>query len=443
MKLGSLIRRHIQEGVGQDAIAGITEAVLPTPDEKRTPWLYKEALAKKRAAARDIEIMDLWEAMVGPVRSTCVGEQDWENTCKLFEMCELHNRTNGRFPLQEAETYANAFILLTQAKLFTTMMATYELTPATYERIFGTFEAPYERFDHHIPSDSPEVSYVKEGQAYPVKSIADRYCKTKANKFGAIIDLTRETMIADKTGRVIEECEGLAASTKYTEDALAALAFRDASNSTLIPDSNEQDAGSYFPEGTRVALFRTAVGSTMVNYEKAINKKTSNNLLQWNNIQAALYLLRNMTNGKGQYINVTGGKPLKLIVPHGLEQRAKMLASPQAIAQIDRNNTAGTESAFLRVPGFLKEMAGQTVEVVVWDKLPTESTDTQSTWYLAGDTQKMYRKHQVWAVEFARADRSQLGGQDFSRDILMRFKGGFKSGFRAVDDKYTIQNTNS
>ena len=443
MRLGNTIRRDIAAGHGRESLSEYARQVSLSEEEILRPWQHRDSIASKLTNAREIDIVDLFEEMYGSVRSSCVNEQGWEETRKVMEAAQAKAAVG--LPLSESEVMSNAFQLLTQAKLFTTMQAVYELTPATYEGLFGVFDSPYGIYDHHIPSDAPELSYVKEGETYPEAPISDRYCKTKANKFGRRVSLSRETMITDRTGRVVEQAEGLARSAKYREDELAALAFRDAANSTLIPDVNEQDAGAYYPEGTNVALYRTSAGSTKVDYEISVNKVTGNNLLQWDNLSAALIKLRAMTNVRGQYIDVLNGKPLKIVVPFGLEQRATLLSAPGAMAQIDKNASAGTESAFVRVPDYIKNLLqGQPViQVVVWSKLPTTATASQSTWYLCGDTTQQFRKHQRWPVEFSRANQAQLGGEDFKRDVILSVRGGFNAGFRAVDDKFVIQNTNS
>jgi hypothetical protein len=189
-------------------------------------------------------------------------------------------------------------------------------------------------------------------------------------------------------------------------------------------------------------LYRVAAAAPPLdNYQNAINKATGNNLLQWENLSTAIILLKKMKNFAGQFIDVIGGKPLKLVVPFSLEQRARLLAAPGAIAQIDRNAAAGTESAFVRVPNFIQNLGPSILQIVVWDKLDNAATSKESTWYLAGDSTQMFRKHQRWAVEFSRATQAQLGGEDFKRDVILSVRGGFNAGFRAVDDKYVIQST--
>lgn len=447
-RLGSKLKRLISEGKGASAqrellgVMQISESEIGSLARPNT----RASLAKRLDAVRDMDIMDLWEGLIGSVRTTCFEGQDWNNTAELMKRAS-HKAALG-MPLEEAEVQSNMFQLLTQAKLFTTMMATYELTAATYEAIFETFDSPYGIYDHQIPSDAPEVEFVKEGEEYKTAPLGDRFCQTKANKFGRIIELTRETMITDKTGQVVEQAMKLAESAKYREDQLAALAFQDSANSTLIRDAAEADAGAYYPERTRKALYRTsavAAASDPRGYERMINQVTgANNLLQWDNIAKALWLMRAATNNQGQLIEVTGAEPLKIIVPYTLEQRAAALTALGGMARIDTNAAAGTESSLLQVPDFIQKNFGiRSAIVIPWRLLTAAATASQSVWYLGGLTKRMWRAHRRWDTEFTRASPAQLGGDDFKRDVITKVRGGFNKGFRCVDDKYTVKSQNS
>jgi hypothetical protein len=443
MRIGSNLKRLIAEGAGNDAISHVASQITLTESEIKRPWENRVSLQTKLRNCRDVDVVDLWENLIGSVNTTARDEQGWEETKQRIYGAQQKASTG--LPLSEAEVMSNAFQLLTQAKLFTTMQAVYELTPAVYTQFFGTFDSPYKEYNHQIPSDAPTADYVPEGGEYPTGQLVDRYCKTKANKFGRRIELSRETLIADKTGQVVEQAESLAASVKYREDELAALCFADSANSSLIPDANEADTGCYYPEGTRCALYRTSAGTTKATYETSINKKTGD-LVSWNSIAAHIQLLRAMQNRRGQYIETVGGT-ITIVVPFGLEQRAGLLTAigAGALTVISNNRAADTtESIETRAPNPIQQLGVQTVKMVMWNKLTTANTPEQSTWYTVGSmVTNQFWKHQRWATEFSRATQAQLGGDDFKRDIVLSVRGGFNAGFRAVDDKYVIQGTHS
>lgn len=451
MRIGKHLRRAISEGYGNDFLKDVLSPFALSESECKRPWLHREDLQKKLDNAKAIDLMDLYEGSFGSVRASAFEDSDWERTHSLMASAAHKTQMNehaaptARIQLSEAETMAQAFNLLTQAKLFTTMQATYELTPAVYEGLFGTFDSPYPTYNHQIPSDAPVVEFIREGEEYKERTLVDRYCTTKANKFGARISLTRETLIADKTGQVVAQCEALAASAKYREDELAALCWADSSNSTLIPDAAEQDAGCFYPEGTNAALYRTSAGATKPTYTSSINRVSGqNNLLQWDNIIKGIILLKQMVNPRsGQYVDVIGNGAMKLVVPVGLEARALLLTTPGTMNYVSQNSSAGTQSSMIRTPDGMQRLGVGSLQVVVWNKLSTAATASQSVWYLAGDSTKQFRKHQQWATEFMRASQPQLGGDDFKRDVILSVRGGFRAGFRAVDDKYVIMNANS
>lgn len=441
-KIGAQLRRHIQEGVGDEALKELRDRVELSEAEVQRPWQHKDKLQKKLNNVRELDIADLFEGLFGAsVRQLCGNDQDWNALKELSYRAQ--NKQQLGLPLSEAEVQSQAFQLLTQAKLFTTMQAIYELTPAVYEKLFGVFDSPYKQYDHQIPSDAPTIDFVPEGKEYPTAQLVDRFCKTKALKFGARIELTRETMIADRTGQVVAQAEGLAQSAKYREDELAALAFQDTSNGTIVSDPAEADAGCYYPEGTRVALYRTAVGATKPTYETAINKVTGNTLVHWDNLAAVIKLLRGMKNPRSSQYIQTIGDTAWIVIPFALEQRAGLLTAfgNGALTVIDKNVAAGSESIQTRAPDPIKQLGVSTIQFLVWNKLAEHATPSSSTWYFTGMPQKQFRKHQRWPTEFGRATQAQLGGDDFKRDIIVAVRGGFNCGFRSVDSVYCVQST--
>lgn len=439
LRIGKKLKTHFDESVikGQSAVDHVLENVRLSGDVHSN--MDKTSVQKKYSLAKELDIMEMWENLVGPLFSTVKDDNGWQNLKKVIATIE-HKKTLS-IPLSEYEVRVNDFFLLTAAKLYTTMMAIYQLEPAVYPLLTSTFDCAYRTYQHQIPSESPEVDYTAEGEDYKTGKITDRWCETKCNKFGKIIALTRETMLADRTGQIVSMCEGLAKSCKYREDQLAAAAFADSSNSSYIKDPAEQDAGSYFPEATRVALYRTSAGTTLTSYEYSINKVVTN-LKNWTSVDSALQLLMKMVNLNSQYVNVMGGG-LTIVVPTALISRASLLQSAMH-ADIQQNSTAGTEYQITRVPDPIKNILnGASIRVVHWKLLTSAATAIQSTWYLAGNSGAQFRKHESWPVEFSRATPAQLGQDDFNKDIIAKFKTGFRAGFRAVDDKYVIQCTNS
>ena len=442
LKVGKELRRFIDESPekGEQAMTAVLEQVQLTEQEAMKPHLHHDALARKMQNADDIDLQEVFNEFFGSPISLLREQGDFERWRKKQLLAE-QKRDLG-LPLEEAEVMSNQFQLLTQAKLYATMMATYELTKAVYENLFDTFVSPFKLFDHQIPSDAPELSYTPENQDYPTRTLSDRFCQTKANKFGAIIPITREVILTDRFGQVTQQAKAMAASAKYREDQLAAAAFQDASNGTYIPDASEQDAGAYFPERTNYALYRTAPVTTgsQTNYQTVTNQIAiaSNYLNNWTQLQNAIQLLLGMTNVKGQLIEVIPATGLTLVVPYGLAQRASILKS-SVLTVTDTNNSAATENIQMRAINPLANLGIQgTVNVLVWNKLTTSATASQSPWYLAGNSKLQFKRHMRWDVEFNEATPAQLGGDDFLKDVIYKVRAGFNTGFRAVDDKYVV-----
>jgi hypothetical protein len=448
MRFGESLQRAIKAKVGASVVRELLENIQLTPQEVRNPASYRDRIQVKYDNAKEIDIVELWESLVGPVRSTCATPEAFERVQAMRQ--RAFGRAQLGVQLDEAEVMSNTFQMLTQAKLFTVMEARYQLVPTVFEELFGAFDSPYEKYNHVIPSDAPEVDHVSEGEDYGTAVLSDRYCETRAYKFGKIIDITRETMITDRVGQVIEQAEGLAESAKYRQDQLAARSFQDISNAGLVKQ-NEVDVGTYWPEKVNVPLYRYAVGTTKPAYESAINRVQANNLLHWDSISKAVILMNQMTNLKGQFIDVIQGQPLKLVVPIVLAERARMMAAPGVSTEIrapfatDAALASAKATAFnvLHIPDFLRNMGVPFLRVIPWRLLTNAGTASESTWYLAGNSQKQFRRHRRWDTEFRRASQAELGGADFRRDVLVSFRAGWNVGFRCVDDKYVIVNTNA
>lgn len=436
---------NICEDVKRHGKAGLQEVlkhVELTEQEHNNPSKHRDKVLDKMANASSLDIHKLFEGFIGPVKEKCSHDSDWQAVNEMMKTAD--NKRKMGLPLSEAEVMSTAFQLLTQAKLFTTMNATYILAPSVHELLFGSFDSPFKIYDHQIPSDAPTMDAVPEAGLITADPLTDRFSQTKAFKHAKRVDLTRETLLTDRTGQVVEQANQLGTSLKYREDELAAKAFQDQSNASLFTAAPlEADAGAYFPERVNVPLYRTAAGTTKPNYEAVINKTSSNFLIQWDSIAQAIRLLRQMKNLKNQFIQTING-PLRIVVPFGLEQRAKLLAAAGTGAEVRGLGLAGgaatnTDFSVFHAPDWIKKMGVPSIEVIVWDLLDPGNPASQSVWYACGDSQKQFRKQKRWGAEFNVATQAQLGGEDFRRDILMSARATANVGFRSVDDKYVIQ----
>ena len=427
-----------------------------TEDEYLHPWKHGESLKAKLENVQELDLQEAYCSLIGNPYLTLHDRSDWRRTYMMMENAAMKLRldpTGTRLPLEEAEVMSNMFQLLTQAKLYTTMMATYQLTRGMFEEFFATFNSSFERYKHQIPSDLPNVDHVPEGQDYKTDKLFDRWCQTHAVKFGKIIAVTRETIMTDRMGQVVDQCRGLGEKAKYREDQLAAYAFQDMSNKKAVIDDPDVEAGSYWPEAKRVPLYRTGAGSTMTAYEYTINKTATNVLTNWRSVESAAQLMLAMRNSKDDYIETMGNGGIRLVVPIGLVNIANILgasilttvqvgtvsgALPSDVAATPTMDNS-TEIIQMRAPMPLQNMGIPTVTVRMWKRLAGYSTQLRaSDWYLAGDCKNQFKRHCRWEVEFNEATPAQMGGDDFNKDVIFKVRGGFNSGFNAVDDKYNI-----
>ena len=466
-RYGATLKRHLLEGYnqlregvrdeqgnpvdkGSVAMKRLLDNMRLTEQEWRNPEKYRDTIAKKYANVQDLDPIDLFENFFGSPRSVLLEESDAAAWMQMRHVAEQKKLLS--LPLTEAEILSTSFDLLTKAKLYTTMVAIYTTTPAVWDRFASVFNNPFPTYDHQIPSEAPEVLVTGEAEEYKTAQISDRWAQTRAWKLGRMLEVTRETMLTDQFGKVVETCKGIAENAKYAEDDLVAKALQDQTNVGLHGmKPQDGDAGCYWPERANVALYRTTAGTTKPRYEYTINQVTGNALKDWKSLEKPIQLMMAMKNANGQYIDTIGAK-LTLLVPYGLLQRAsQMLASVMAVTgpvtagagSAGTSTGTGIEVVQMRAGNPMQHLGIGALDLVMWKKLDNDGSapTTDSTWYLVGDSQKQLRMHRRWGVEFSEATPAQMGGDDFRKDVIYKIRAGFNAGPRCVDDKYIVQCT--
>ena len=296
-----------------------------------------------------------------------------------------------------------------------------EVATPLADNVFRVFSSKKNREEHGAAGDNADMKFIGEGQEYPTFQVGERWYVTNAYKAGRRADLTIEMIRNDEGGKFLERLQKLGQIAAYTKEKLCAYALADSALSIL-----GASVYAYYPEGTRVALYRTTAGSTKANYEKTVNKKTSNALADYTDVQNARGLFRAMTDDEGRRWGMNlGGTPV-VIVPRTLEDAATKAVLLTGL--IDRN--ASDNQTVWNGPAWL---AG--TKVIVSDLLDTIST---STWYYGFPAGGAFKWH---SVREPFTEVAEYNDRSITHDVVLAVKAGLHGGAGCIDDRYMVQST--
>lgn len=239
---------------------------------------------------------------------------------------------------------------------------------------------------------------VGEGQEYPAVGMGDEYVKTpRLVKRGALIRITKEALLADETGQILEQARrvgeliGLEKEQALTDYVIGAV--QGCVIEKRIGDSTE---GSY-------DLFYTS--------GRYANRQT-NALADWTDIDAAEELFTKMT------MPGTGQPPI-------LTQRF-VLVPPQLRSTAGRIlNATETRSGTSNVVVAANPLAGLGLRLVVSPLVYTRlvaagasQSTAAGTWFY-GDLPRAFRYYQSWSLQVEEDMAKTLA---FTHDVAVQFK---------------------
>jgi hypothetical protein len=195
------------------------------------------------------------------------------------------------------------FALLLENVMHKTVLTSYMITPDTWSRFCGTKSATDFRDQNHYRLGSfGALDSLNEHGEFKNKSIPDaERVKTKVTTKGNIIALSRQAMVNDDMGAVIETAQGFGRSSKLTvEVAVYALL---AQNAGLGP--TQADGQPFFHSNrknvsTSAAISVTAIDADRVQMGK--QRDPSNN--EYLDLRPAILLVPLEIGGTARVINV-------------------------------------------------------------------------------------------------------------------------------------------
>jgi hypothetical protein len=252
---------------------------------------------------------------------------------------------------------------------------------------------------------------VKEGMPYPMIGTNEEYVDTAPlTKRGFIVPVTREIIVADRTGILLKRCD---------------------------------EGGNFLGVNKELRCIDVAVGNTN-NYKRngtAYNTylasgawvNTSANSLtggqEWKAIQAAELIFNGITDpNTGLPIVIT---PKVVLAPTALKWDFNRILTATQVQHVDNQVnavTVRTQSANPLVNQY---------ELLSNSYVKLQSSSATKWWI--GDAQKAFAYMEAWAIESLQAATNSEA--EFTQDIMQRYKVSEMGVAQVLEPRYMVQNT--
>ena len=361
----------------------------------------QEALDKGDVKTRDFSVRRLFEALVPEGRE--IVEQWFYNP-------------GERLNLRESGVNMAAFSRINRQLLSTESKQAYEKAAEIGSQLARTVPAS-SFYGERVPGVGglgDVVEAVGEGKPYPTAGLNEDYVQLPdVEKRGVIVPITKEALIQDRTGQILEEARKVGEWMGYNKESRI-LSVVLGVTSTY----NRKSRGV-------VATYGDNSGS-----HDWDNLAASNALVDWTDIEAAKLLFDGMLDpNTGTPISVSGNT---LLVPQALEFTARRIVNATEIEHVDNQANAATIRTKSGSP-----LAGMGLSVITSPRISTIQGNS-TTWYL-GDFQKAFSYRELWPVTVTQAPASSEA--EFNRDIVEQFKVSEAGVANADEPRYVIKCT--
>ena len=259
--------------------------------------------------------------------------------------------------------------------------------------------------------DDGEV--IPEGEAYPRAKLSEEYIELpETKKRGFIVDVTKEAVFGDRTGRVLETAASLGRSLGYEKEKR----FLDLATGVT---------NSYKYNGNAIDTYGNNSGNH--NWDNLI---ASNALADYTDIEAAILAWDDMTHPiTGEPIMPMG---YQVLVPTDLVMTARTIINATEYQTVDNQVNASTGRFTSANP-----LAGMPFEIVS-NAYVSARTGSTTTWFI-GDFRKAFiycYNHPLTVVQ-----APQNNSAEFERDIVASFKASERGSFGVIEPRYVIKCT--
>ena len=303
-------------------------------------------------------------------------------------------------PLREDVT-AGAFSIITGSLLSSVVIPKFDDVAKKMDQLFTKFTSTQKTDTIPGFTETDDPVELNEREPYPDAGLAEKYVTMGAQKEGRMISLTEEAILHDQTNMLLIRAQDIAERTAQ---------IREKKLARIISDS---DTKTWYPANTATAFWASGTGGNCVT-----NSLTSNA-----SITAARTKLLGQTGDRGMRIEGT----IKIIaVPEALLVTALEILNSQLIPKSSNND--------INVWNASSGAMGAGIQVVSSQWFDALST---TTWF-AGDFKRQFYEKVIWPIQVMRAPKNN--GEDFSTDVVARFKVRRYGAAGALTNKFVIKN---
>ena len=378
------------------------------PDECKRQ--LSEALREKHLRAEDFSIRDLFEGLV----------PDGDRILKAWSNHKRHSQQ----VLEAANAVdTSAFTNITGQIIYNKILEGYENPALIWPDLFETLNTVFldnERLPG-IGGTGDVAEVVDQGQPYPTVGLNEEYVDFgPALKRGFILPITREIVIADRTGLLLQ---------RSSEAGFNYLGINMEKRALDVVLTNIT-AGRYTRNGTATNTFLTSGGY--------INDQSSNTLTSWRSLENAELLFDAITDpNTGEPIICAG--EMVMVVPTALKMTALRILDVTDIGAVDNTAAATTVRQYGPNPIRSGKMVHATGVKVVSSAYVKARTSSASKWFY-GQPKRSFLKRTVWEIETEQAPSGAASEAQFTNDIWMRHKFSEMSMFGIQNPRYWTRN---
>ncbi len=375
-------------------------------DPAKTVRWISEAIEAKEIRPDQFSIQDLFISLI-------------ENGQEMFN--ELRHGTLGPRQLHLLEA-ANAvstadFSNITGQLLITRVLERYQDPEFLWPELCETIPTVFQDGEK-IPGigrlgDKAET--VEEGMAYPTVGLNEVYLQTvPLVKKGLIVPVTREAILADRTGILLREAgEGGHALGILKEKSVMDVATGQVNN--------------YKRNGVATNTYLTS--GAYVNSQTGNALDTSGN--EWRAIEKGDLLFDALTDpSTGEPI---GGQTKEILVPTALMRTANRIVGATEVQTVDMRANAGT----VRTTGG-NPYGGKGLRVLSNQYVKARTSSATQWFQSSAGFKRAFAWMQAWDIESIAAAANNEA--EFTQDIMFRVKGTYKGVAQSLEPRYVCKN---
>lgn len=349
-----------------------------------------EALETKVLRPDDLSIRDVFLGSV----------EDGEEALRLIDP----RRKSGGFRLQESGLSAvktSDFSAITGQLVFTKVKEGYEYPELFTDQLCSPWHTDFLEGERvpGVGGIGDKIEVVGEGENFPYLGLNEEYIDFgPVEKRGFIVPITREMIIADRTGLVL----------KRAGDGGKFMAIN---KHKRVMDVVTGQVNSYKRNGTATNTYLSS---------GAYINTTASTLTDWRSIEAGELLFDAITDpNTGEPIILDQGS-LVLLVPSALKRTAQRIIGATQIRYGD--GASNSTAAYTPTPGGLpgQGAAGINGNYRVLSNAYVKARTSSASTYFMGDFKGAFVYREAWGM-----DMLQLGEgseANFNQDIAMRYR---------------------